>query len=244
MIIRATPSAEPNCGSCKHYEPRHDVCHAPELVKQVTGKLKNPCDSLLTDDSDGDKESKSKLDHGKEWIIGCIKHDGFIHTARFDKANQIILDALEEPSGDLISRQDAIDAVTRAIWHYPNECYKNLNVYEVAEALVGDAINSLPSAETPTDTPTESTNASTVFIDGIGHFPKLSETSQNPTKPNKTCGGDLISRADAMGAVQDHFNADGFKGDDLDSLKAQIKKLRERNEELMRESQLHHPEVK
>lgn len=24
--------------------------------------------------------------------------------------------------------------------------------------------------------------------------------------------GDLISREDAMGAVQDHFNADGFKG--------------------------------
>ena len=48
---------------------------------------------------------------------------------------------------DLISRQDAIDAVSRAIWHYPNECYKNLNVYEVAEALVSDAIKSLPSAE-------------------------------------------------------------------------------------------------
>lgn len=51
---------------------------------------------------------------------------------------------------DLISRQDAIDAVTRAIWHYPNECYKNLNTYEVAEALVSDAIKSLPSAEPKT----------------------------------------------------------------------------------------------
>ena len=46
---------------------------------------------------------------------------------------------------DLISRQDAIEAVARALWHYPNECYKNLNVYEVAEALVSDAIKSLPS---------------------------------------------------------------------------------------------------
>ena len=52
-----------------------------------------------------------------------------------------------EPDGDLISRQDAINAVTRAIWHYPNECYKNLNTYEVAEALVSGAIKSLPSAE-------------------------------------------------------------------------------------------------
>lgn len=34
------------------------------------------------------------VDHGRDWIIGCIQHDGFIHTDRFDKANQIILDAL------------------------------------------------------------------------------------------------------------------------------------------------------
>ena len=34
------------------------------------------------------------VDHDREWIIGCIKHDGFIKTDRFDKANQIILDAL------------------------------------------------------------------------------------------------------------------------------------------------------
>lgn len=34
------------------------------------------------------------VDHDKDWIIGCIEHDGFIHTHRFDKANQIIHDAL------------------------------------------------------------------------------------------------------------------------------------------------------
>ena len=34
------------------------------------------------------------VDHDRDWIIGCIKHDGFIKTDRFDKANQIILDAL------------------------------------------------------------------------------------------------------------------------------------------------------
>ena len=81
---------------------------------QVTGKLKNPCDSLLTEDSKTTKEQKSKLDHDREWIIGCIKHDGFIKTDRFDKANQIILDALE-PSGDLISRADAINALSKDI---------------------------------------------------------------------------------------------------------------------------------
>lgn len=77
------------------------------------------------------------IEHDREWIIGCIKHDGFIKTDRFDKANQIILEALSaeqncdnckeygsykctkcdgemyyktEPS-DLISRADAIEAV-------------------------------------------------------------------------------------------------------------------------------------
>jgi hypothetical protein len=34
------------------------------------------------------------INHDRDWIIGCIEHDGFIHTHRFDKANQIILDAL------------------------------------------------------------------------------------------------------------------------------------------------------
>lgn len=37
-------------------------------------------------------------------------------------------------------------------------------------------------------------------------------TYQNLSKPNNTCEVDLISREDAMDAVQDHFNADGFKG--------------------------------
>ena len=40
----------------------------------------------------------------------------------------------------------------------------------------------------------------------------LSATSQNLAKPNNA--DDLISRADAMGEVQDHFNANGFKGYD------------------------------
>ena len=64
-------------------------------AEQVTSKLKKPCDSLLTEESNGSKEQKSKLEHDREWIIGCIKHDGFIKTDRFDKANQIILDALQ-----------------------------------------------------------------------------------------------------------------------------------------------------
>ena len=42
----------------------------------------------------------------------------------------------------------------------------------------------------------------------------------------KTEPSDLISRADAMGAVQDHFNADGFKGyDDGQKMMDRIKAL-------------------
>ena len=48
-----------------------------------------------------------QMEHDREWIIGCIKHDGFIKTDRFDTANQIILDALEpQTDTDLISRAD------------------------------------------------------------------------------------------------------------------------------------------
>ena len=39
------------------------------------------------------------VDHDRDWIIGCIEHDGFIKTDRFDKANQIIHDALSAEAG-------------------------------------------------------------------------------------------------------------------------------------------------
>ena len=48
---------------------------------------------------------------------------------------------------DLISRQAAIYAMADAIWHYPNECYKNLNSYELAKALAELGLKSVPSAQ-------------------------------------------------------------------------------------------------
>ena len=67
--------------------------------------------------ADQTAEEQNKIDHDREWIIGCIKHDGFIKTDRFDKANQIILEALDstEPR-DLISRFDAIDKAKEIIF--------------------------------------------------------------------------------------------------------------------------------
>ena len=56
----------------------------------------------------------------------------------------------KESSGDTISRQDAIDLVANYIWHYPNERYKDLNVFENAEALAKEALSSILSEDRPT----------------------------------------------------------------------------------------------
>ena len=40
--------------------------------------------------ADQTADEQNEIEHDREWIIGCIKHDGFIKTDRFDKANQII----------------------------------------------------------------------------------------------------------------------------------------------------------
>ena len=50
-------------------------------------------------------------------------------------------------SKDVIYREDAILAMANALWHYPNDCYKNLNVYEFAKALAELGLRSLPSAQ-------------------------------------------------------------------------------------------------
>ena len=51
-------------------------------------------DALKHADKTQTMNDQHTVDHDRDWIIGCIQHDGFIKTDRFDKANQIILDAL------------------------------------------------------------------------------------------------------------------------------------------------------
>ena len=51
---------EADCRSCMWREKYEEQTEPSE--KQVTSKLKNPCDSLLTEDTDGSKEQKSKLE--------------------------------------------------------------------------------------------------------------------------------------------------------------------------------------
>ena len=56
-------------------------------------------DALKYADKMQTMNEKHTVDHDRDWVIGCIEHDGFIHTHRFDKANQIILDALSAGQG-------------------------------------------------------------------------------------------------------------------------------------------------
>lgn len=64
------------------------TCH---FVKACNGVC--PFEDALKH-ADKEMDEQTVIDHDKDWIIGCIEHDGFIHTHRFDKANQIIHDAL------------------------------------------------------------------------------------------------------------------------------------------------------
>ena len=48
---------------------------------------------------------------------------------------------------DLIERQAAINAMAQALWLYPNEYYRNLNVYAFAKGLAEIGLRSVPSAQ-------------------------------------------------------------------------------------------------
>lgn len=71
------------------------------IAREIATILENEQDMrviLQNDAVNEDTQTERRVDHDRDWIIGCIQHDGFIHTHRFDKANQIILDALEKQS--------------------------------------------------------------------------------------------------------------------------------------------------
>lgn len=65
-------------------------------------------DALKHADKTQTMNEQHTVDHDRDWIIGCIEHDGFIHTHRFDKANQIIHDAL---SAEAVSEEEHVKAL-------------------------------------------------------------------------------------------------------------------------------------
>ena len=66
----------------------------------------------------------------------------------YDAALHMAIDALKaQADGDTIRRLSAIDAMANTLWHYPNECYRNLNEYEFAKGLAELGLKSVPSAQ-------------------------------------------------------------------------------------------------
>ena len=65
-------------------------------------------DALKHADKTQTMDEQHTINHDREWIIGCIEHDGFIHTHRFDKANQIIHDALSAEAVQVVRCRDCI----------------------------------------------------------------------------------------------------------------------------------------
>ena len=84
------------------------------LSEQVTSKLKNPCGSLLTEDSEDSKEQKSKLEPKRckdcKWYKNCEYFDP--HNAPCRLTHEIHTEThecvKETHDSDLISRADAI----------------------------------------------------------------------------------------------------------------------------------------
>ena len=72
-------------------------------------------------------------------------------TEKAFTALQMAIEALAKdtnvPSNDCISREAAIDSMTNTLWHYPNECYRNLNEYEFAKGLAELGLKSVPSVQ-------------------------------------------------------------------------------------------------
>ena len=202
MAISALTEAENGCDGCL-YEVSDGSLFPCNICRLNYGCKYEKDDSNYITESPNEvvKTDDEVIDHDKEWIIGCIKHDGFINTDRFDKANQIILDALTNgiPSSKYVINEqtepsEALEVQKCHIKTEPNKIKRHqLEVGAVADGIVG---------------------YETIKKTAEKYYEKQTE----PT--------DLISRADAMGEVQDHFNADGFKGyDDGQKMMDRIKDL-------------------
>ena len=105
----------------KAMESAQELLSALPSAKQVTSKLKKPCDSLLTDDNDDSKEQKSKLDLiSREDALQCKPE--FLNPNPNDNPNNYPIgwnDAIKAwyaeinalPSADAVSREFYEEAV-------------------------------------------------------------------------------------------------------------------------------------
>lgn len=100
-----------------------------------------------------DKTEKQFIDSEELDVADWVQHRNFVQNMSDIDRQTILSLPLAQPERtethacDLIDRQAAIESVADEIWHYPNECYKNLNVFENAKDLAEHALRGLPSAE-------------------------------------------------------------------------------------------------
>ena len=99
------------------------------------------------------------IEHLKEWkeVISSGYRKAVIDMAiealkENNQSDSLVRDEVDackesESKLDLISRQDAIEAVVCHIWHMPNEAYRQFNCENIVREVVEDAIKRLPSAE-------------------------------------------------------------------------------------------------
>lgn len=141
---------------------------AIEALKQVTGKLNNPDDSLLTADSEACKEQKSKLDlisrqaaidaieivdwyhqnSNKDMIHGANdEHQAWYKAQDICKALEAVPSVNRPKDGDLISRTETIEALGEEppVW-----CDEEGEIAERNQWRADiEAIKSVPSADRP-----------------------------------------------------------------------------------------------
>lgn len=132
-----------------HYEKKYwDLFDCEELDrgKHWDGHTEEDVTRLL---------SLPTVTHDKRTETHGVCSDCIWNTCNYNKIDW-------EASEDCISRKQAVEAVTNALWHYPNQLYKNLNMYEVAWGVVSDALRDLPPV-----TPTERTGEWIKKSDGI-----------------------------------------------------------------------------
>ena len=127
-----------------------DYCSYGE--KQVTGKLKNPDDSLFTEDSEACKEQKSKLESDTISRQAVIDYLNKLLDGRFDAVKSAMIQGIRdnirllpqveppkkaEPKTDLVNRSDVLELAKSGV------LIRNDNYKKVCEA-----INGLPSCHT------------------------------------------------------------------------------------------------
>ena len=134
---------------------------AIEALKQVTGKLKKPDDSLLTADPEACKEQKSKLDLisrqaaidalGEEPPVWCDEEGEIAERNQWRADIEAIksVPSADRPQGEWIDKEELIDAINDAQFVYDSDegGHKEYDITELVRVIFKDIISNLSSAD-------------------------------------------------------------------------------------------------